>query len=155
MNEAEPKPKTDMDEYYEQSRRPLITQPKTPLGRIGCGAMLVVWFVLLSLPFGMLWLATGHDITINRGGTTPHASQYPFAQVHLIMDKDFRGLQFSTSRVVTNEETRFCYSQNINYLLWENRSGENVNTAPCTCFARDTIEGDWQALSDVSTDQCN
>ena len=77
--DVSPKPKTDMDEYYERSRRPLITQPKTPLGRIGCGALLVVWFFLLTLPFFMLWLGSGRVIQIGRGGDVPNAIQHPRA----------------------------------------------------------------------------
>ena len=147
MTETPPKPKSDMDEYYERSRRPLITQPTSRAGRIGCGMLVVIWFIVLTLPFAMLWLATGRNITLSRGGDAPLTSQHPRLRVQLVMESDFRGLQISRNGVLTNEDTLFCYDQSVNYLLWENRGDEDINISREICYERDTIDNEWQPLS--------
>ena len=146
---SDEQPVSEMDEYYARTRRQLIRKPTTLTGKIGCGALLVIWFGLLMLPFVMFWLAAGKNITIPRGNV-PEADQHPRWQVHLVMEKDNRGLQFLTTQVQRNNRNNVCVEAHVNYLLWE-RDDETNAAVYCQCYERDDTESLWTFTGTLNT----
>lgn len=143
---------SEMDEYYRRTRRRIIPRPTTPLGRLGCGAALVIWFSILLLPFAMFWLASGRTITIPHGNV-PEASEHPLFEVRLIMEIENRGLQVKRSQIVPDDEQRVCVQSNVNYLLWESEEGE-LTALYCECYERESAEDDWVYMG-IREGACN
>jgi len=133
---------SEMEEYYRRTRRTIIPRPTTPLGRLGCGAALVVWFTILLLPFAMF---------IPQGGI-PDASDHPRLEVRLIMDADNRGLQIKRAGVAQRDDESLCIQESVSYLLWETDE-ENANVVYCQCYQRESADAAW-ALSGTTDGVC-
>lgn len=149
MSEKQP---SEMDDYYQRTRRPLFRNPTTLKGKIGCGALLVIWFCALMLPFLMFWLASGRAVTIPRNNI-PDADQYPRFQMSLIMSQENRGLQLTTSNVQRNGENNLCVDVHVNYLLWASEDDDNA-AVYCDCFERSDSDADWVFIESLNT-TCN
>jgi hypothetical protein len=132
----------ELAEYYENSRKPLFSVPKNPLGRLGCGLLLVVWFVVLLLPCAMIYLAMGYTIFIPNGAI-PEPEQHPRFEIQLIMEIDNRGFKLSSSSIASETESRLCINNDANYLLWQ--SDETAQDSQyCQCYERRTVESSWR-----------
>lgn len=133
---------SEMDEYYERTRKPLFTFPDSPLGRAGCGTLVALWFVVLFVPLAMMWLALGNTITIPQPNA-PEPDQQPRFQVELLMSIENRGFKFTSSQVAQNTDTTLCMESDISYALWQ--SDDDADSATfCQCYIRQTTEDDWQ-----------
>lgn len=150
MNE-ESTTSAEMEEYYRQSRRPLIPRPTSPLGRFGCGVALVIWFGILLLPFAMFWLGSGRTITIPQGNI-PDASDHPVFEMRLIMDADNRGVQIKQSGVAERSDEQLCIEERVSYLLWQSEDNSE-NALYCQCYERETTESAWM-LSATTNGTC-
>lgn len=142
--------RSEMDDYYERSRKPLIPAPQTPAQRVLYGVVIAVWFIILMLPFAMFWLAIGNEITIGRGDAIPEADQHPRLQISLIMDVDNRGLRLFTTNVQRENETALCVEGYSNYVLWQSED-ENNNATYCQCYEREHPDADWQFVAQTLT----
>lgn len=131
-----------MDDYYERSRKPLFTIPKHPLGRLGCGLVLVGWFLLLLLPCAMIWLAVGNTITVPNNNL-PEPEQHPAFQVQLLMEAKNRGLLIHTSGIANQSDEQLCIANSVNYLLWESDRTAS-DTQYCQCYTRPSVESAWE-----------
>jgi len=132
---------SEMDEYYERTRRPLFKRPQTPLGKLGCNLLIVGWFLVLLLPITMVWLAFGNTITIPRNNI-PEAELHPRLQIQLIMSVENRGLQISRSNVQRTDETNLCVENQRSYLLWED-DGSALPATYCQCYQRADAQSEW------------
>ncbi|MCA9913863.1 MAG: hypothetical protein KC496_10965 [Anaerolineae bacterium] len=150
MNE-ESTTSAEMEEYYRQSRRPLIPRPTTPLARFGCGVVLVIWFAILLMPFAMFWLGSGRTITIPQGNI-PDASDHPYLEVRLVMDADNRGLQIKQAGVAERRDEQLCIEERVTYLLWQSEENSG-NALYCQCYERENAEAEW-ALSGTTDGRC-
>lgn len=143
---------TEMDEYYERTRKPLFTTPTSRVGRFGCGVIVFAWFLLLLTPCAMIWLGMGNTLSIPRVNV-PEPELHPALEVQLIMEIDNRGLKFTTTGVNQSGDLNLCIQNNINYLLWES----DTNSTPasyCQCYQRQDNQSDWeftQQLESVCT----
>jgi hypothetical protein len=123
----------ELADYYENSRKPLFTIPKNPIGRLGCGFGLLLWFIVLLLPCAMIFLAMGNTISIPNGNI-PEPEQHPRFEIQLIMEIDNRG--FKT-------ETKLCINNDANYLLWQ--SDETAEDSQyCQCYERRDAASNWR-----------
>lgn len=123
----------------ETSRR------RSPLRRLGCGVLVVFWFVLLLLPLAMFVLAVQGDITVPRFDAVPDPQEHPLLQVRLVMEVDYRGLGITSTSVHTGEN-ELCIQTQVRFLLWE---GEGDPATFCDCYTRDSSEVDWVFASTV------
>lgn len=140
---------SEMDEYYEQTRKPLFNMPTSPIGKAIFAMLLLLWFALLMLPCGMLWLAVGNTITISRNNI-PEPELHPRLEIQLIMDTDNRGLKFSSTGVSQADDLNLCVQNNINYFLWQN--DESAEPASyCQCYQREDIESEWEFIEQLET----
>lgn len=138
---------SEMDEYYARTRKPLFKMPDNRLGRLGCGVVIGLWFVVLTIPIAMIWLAIGNTITIPQSNV-PEPELHPRLQVQLIMEIENRGLKLTSASVMASDETRLCVENNINYLLWQ--SDESASPATyCQCYQRDDSEDEWNFIQQI------
>src|SRR5262245_51047915 len=107
----------ELADYYENSRKPLFTIPKNPLGRLGCGFVLLLWFIVLLLPCAMIYLAMGYTIAIPNGNI-PEPEQHPRFEIQLVMEIKNRGFKVSSSSIASETETQLCINNEANYVLW-------------------------------------
>ena len=143
---------SEMDEYYEQTRKPLFNIPNSPFGRFIFGILLVFWFIILLLPCGMLWLAVGNTITIARNNV-PEPELHPRLEIQLIMEIDNRGLKFTSTDIDQRDDLNICIENNIDYFLWENDTSA-VPASYCQCYQREDTESDWEFMEQLET-ACN
>lgn len=140
----------ELAEYYENSRKPLFRIPKNPLGRLGCLVLVLLWFMVLLLPCGMIYLATGNSITIPNGDI-PEPEQHPRLEIQLIMEIENRGLKLSSSSIASQSETELCINSSANYLLWQSDESA-TNSQYCQCYQR--VDESWQ-FTEQYEGQCN
>ncbi len=143
---------SEMDDYYARTRKPLFQIPDNRIGKLGCGVLIVLWFVVLTIPCAMIWLAVGNTLTIPHANV-PEPEQHPRLQIQLIMEIDNRGLKLTSSSLDQIDETNLCIENNINYLLWKS----DANAAPaiyCQCYQRDNSESEWEFTQQIES-ACN
>ncbi|GAB5489947.1 MAG: hypothetical protein Phog2KO_01620 [Phototrophicaceae bacterium] len=140
---------SEMDAYYEQTRKPLFNTPTSAVGRAIFAVLLVLWFTLLTLPCAMIWLAFGNTITIPRGNI-PESELHPRLEVQLIMEIDNRGLKFTTTDVSQSNDLNLCIENNIGYFLWENDTSAEP-ASYCQCYQREDAESEWEFIEQFET----
>ncbi len=118
-----------------------VVQKKPSLLRqMGCGFMLVIWFVMLLLPFAMIVLAVEGQIRIGHSGDIPDRHEHPLLQIDLLTEIDYRGLQITRTSV--NEKSgEICLETRVSYILWQ---GTGEPATYCDCYERDATESVWQ-----------
>lgn len=131
-------------------RKPtLITQlfPKrSPQRRIGCGVLLVIWFVILLTPCFLITLASQNEILITFSDVPGHQ-----ARIWLVMEADQRGVGLSSPSLFTpNADTR-CVQTDTRFLLWAGRANPSVY---CACEQRTSAAAPWLA-ADSDMQPCN
>ncbi|MEM9954220.1 MAG: hypothetical protein AAF846_21595 [Chloroflexota bacterium] len=149
---TQPPDMSEMDEYYERTRRPLFNIPDNRAGRFGCGLIIFGWFIVLLLPFTMIWLAFGNSLTIPRNNV-PESELHPRLQVQLVMEVNNRGLKFTSTSLNRSADTQLCIENNTNYLLWENDASASPATY-CQCYERPDAESEWQFSQQIES-SCN
>jgi hypothetical protein len=122
MSEMPPPPQKEtqdeMEAYYQRTRRPLITMPTSPLGRVGFFLALMFWFTFLSLPCGLFYLATVGEVRLGLSDV-PDAEEHPFFQLNLITEPRQRGLKFTRSISIRSEaQDLWCIQTHVDYWLW-------------------------------------
>lgn len=120
------------------AHEPLVLPPRrrSPLGRLGCGCALAVWFLLILTPCALGILATQGEITVNLGSAPGQQ-----LRVWLIMEPDERGIGVSSpARVTTSGDTGMCMQTDVRYLLWE---GEAESVSYCECYERASADASW------------
>lgn len=103
--------------------------------RVGCGAAVILWFLLLLTPCGLLLIAVTGEVTIPTGSLPGQETR-----LWLIMEADQRGLGISTAGVQSQSETRACLQINSRFLLWQGRAD---SVSYCECFTRTDAVDSW------------
>ncbi|MBL8164601.1 MAG: hypothetical protein JNJ61_21605 [Anaerolineae bacterium] len=114
------------------------------LRRLGCWLALVLWFVLLVTPCGLLYLATQNELQISLGELPGQT-----LRVWLVNESRLRGIAISSPSLVgNNSDGEVCLQTQVSFVLW---MGEGEGSRFCDCFARD---GDRWALTSTSAGEC-
>lgn len=140
---------SEMDEYYNETRKPLFNLPTSKFGRFGCGVLLVLWFIFLTLPCAMIWLAVGNTITVPHANI-PEPELHPRLEIQLIMQIDNRGLKFTTTSISESDTLNICVENNINYFLWESDSSA-TSAIYCQCYQRESTESEWNFVQQLES----
>ncbi|MFW5708772.1 MAG: hypothetical protein ACOCX5_00995 [Chloroflexota bacterium] len=148
---------TDQSEHAEQnSEYPLIDyvvvekRPRAWYKRPGCLVGIVIWFLVMLLPFALFVLAIEGDITLSYGGDVPDKHAHPLLQVRLVMEPDYRGLSITTASLHREGEANLCIQNNIRFILWQ---GEGDPVTYCQCYARASVDDEWTS-TDTSQGAC-
>lgn len=121
--------------YYERTRRPLFRVPQSRIGRVGCGIMTVLWFMLLLTPCAMFILATTGEIRLDHANI-PEPQDHPLISLSLSVDAFNSGLKISRSWIAAGEEQTTCVETVTNYLRWRS-DGTESTVVFCQCYRRD------------------
>lgn len=142
-------PEVEVDPSEPEPELPVAPIPKrlSPLRRVGCGLILVVWFLLLLTPCALIYLATQGEITIPTGSV-------PGQEVRLwLMTEDRnRGIGVSSAAVIGgNGTTDICLQTDVRYLLW---AGRGENASYCECYARASADAAWTSAAAAIPGAC-
>ena len=124
-----------------------------PLRRLGCGLLLVLWFMLLLTPCALFYLAANGEIRLwHTDIPEPHA--HPMLLISLVSEMDDRGLRLESSIVTRNDASTMatCVETNVRFLLWQSRSN-NQDVDYCDCYERENETGAW-ALDSTFAGNC-
>lgn len=129
-------------------------RPKRSLfSRLGCGIVLVIWFMILLTPCALLYLASNGEIRILHTDI-PDAYEHPRLSIELVSEVKSRGLRVINSSVVDNDldDNLMCVQTNVRFLLWQTNE-DNQDTAYCDCYERNESDAGW-SFSQSTPDIC-
>jgi hypothetical protein len=118
------------------------------LRRIGCGLLLIPWFVLLLTPCFVITLLAQQEIRVTWSDVPDDAFR-----IWLISEREARGLGVATSRRVEVSPQTVCTVIDVNFFMWQgdpNKIGA-LPSHQCACYRRDP--GRFFALS-VGPEAC-
>jgi hypothetical protein len=144
-------PKTAPRQPGASSLRPAAAKPAappkptSPLRRLGCGLLLVLWFVLLLTPCGLFLIAMTGELTVPTGGLPEQE-----LRIWLVMEADQRGLGISTGAPQDVTETAFCIQTDTRFALW---AGRGQPASYCDCYTRADAASAW-SLASVAQGAC-
>ncbi len=119
---------------------------RSPIRRIGCGCLLIGWFVILLLPCALIVLAVQQQIVISTGSAPGQETR-----IWLISEPTERGFGISTASARQTGDDTLCVQTNVRFLLW---AGQADPLSYCECYAR-TNAGDPWTLTGSSEDTCS
>lgn len=124
---------------------PAIPRRAHPLRRLGCGVLLVLWFIVLLAPCGLLMMAVNGEIALSQG-------ELPGQQFRmwLIMEADERGVGISSTSTQVTDETHICVQTDGRFVLWQG-SADPIHY--CECFTRSTAQDEW-SFSQMNEGAC-
>ena len=126
----------------------------SPMRRLGCSAMLVLWFTLLLAPCALFYFAANREVRLwHRDVPEPHA--HPLLLLSLVSEMDDRGLRIERSFVAGGgrSTTSTCIETNVRFLLWQSQS-DNQDVNYCDCYQRENEESAWM-LESAYSGHCN
>ena len=144
----------EQSSVIEESITEIPPQPKpSPLVRLGCGALLVIWFTILLMPFALFYLATTGEIRIEHNDI-PDPYEHPRLSIELVTEADSRGLRIVNSAIVDNapDDDALCIQTNVRFLLWQTNE-ENQDVSYCDCYVRSNADAEW-TFDQTTPDAC-
>jgi len=101
---------------------------KRTLRRLGCGLLLMLWFLLLLTPCLFIVLITQHEIVLAHSDIPEDD-----LRVWLIQEADQRGFAISNSRRVSAPNDEVCTLTDVRFFLWKGKGDPNHY---CSCYVR-------------------
>lgn len=95
------------------------------LRRPGCLFGLILWCIVMLLPFAMVILAVESHITWSHGKGMPERAEHPRLEIRLLSEIDYRGLSITNSSIKFEDDTNMSVQTNVRFFLWEGE-GESV-----------------------------
>lgn len=123
------------------------TKKRTPLQRVGCAVLIIIWFVIMLIPMALIILAIEGNITVHHGRSVPDRHEHPRLQIRLITELDYRGFQITNSTLDQDSEANLCIQTNVRYILWQ---GDGEDAQFCDCYSRENPDRDWQFTGTTS-----
>jgi hypothetical protein len=105
--------------------------------RVGCAIAVLVWAILMLIPFFLFLLALRGEITIDTGSAPEQR-----LRVWLIMDATQRGIGISTASASERADGDVCVQTEVRFILWQGRP--EASREYCECHQR-TEAGQWVA----------
>lgn len=125
---------------------PELPRRRSPLRRLGCGLMLVIWFAILLLPCALVVIAVRQEIVISQGDAPGQQTRF-----WLISEADQRGFGLSTASVMQISENALCVQTNVHFYLW---TGSADPLTYCECYERVNADAPW-SLTSTSDGVCS
>jgi len=122
----------EQKDYYERTRRPLFRTPQSRLGKMGCGVLTILWFMVLLLPCAMFVLATSGEIRIDHP-SIPEPQDHPLLSLSLSVDAYNSGLKISRSWIAFDQASNACVETVTHYLRWRS-DGTESTVIFCQCY---------------------
>lgn len=118
-------------------------RPARFVRRLGCGALLMVWFVLMLWPCVLLTVIMEGEFVVTISDRPNHD-----ARIFNVQSDDTRGFGFSYAEVQEESSERLCIKTYVRYIMWE---GSNEPVDYCRCYER--VDEQW-LTSPAVNDQC-
>ncbi len=109
------------------------------LKRLGCGLLLVLWFLVLLTPCALIALATQGEIVLTHSDV-PNDD----LRIWLIQEAGQRGIAVSNARRVDAANATTCTLTDVRFLLWQGTGGEAQHY--CSCYAHQ--ETGWSSVAE-------
>jgi hypothetical protein len=110
---------------------------------LGCGLLVIIWFMLLLLPCALFMLATQERITVTLGGAPEQA-----LKIWLVNEARQRGIAFSYGWVAAGDnDLTVCVQTETRFALW---TGSGDPASYCDCYDRASRDAAWSLVSTVS-----
>ena len=121
-----------------------------PIVRLGCGALLAFWFILLLIPCALFYLAANGEIRFWHRDI-PQSHSHPLLLISLVSQADNRGLRIENSSAVDNgaDETSICIQTLVRFALWETNE-DSQDVSYCDCYRRVDAAAVWELDSTFS-----
>jgi hypothetical protein len=116
---------------------------KRKLRRAGCGALVVIWFILLLTPCLFVVLVTQREIVLTHSDI-PNDD----FRVWLIQEPRQRGIALSNSRRVSAANDAVCTLIDVRFIMWQGQ-GDPIHY--CSCYTRQ--ETSWVSIAE-GTEAC-
>lgn len=127
------------DTTHTAESEPISSAPRRSLlRRVGYAVAVLIWALLMSIPFLLFVLAVRGEISITTGDAPEQR-----LRIWLIMDAAQRGVGISTAAAARNGDNT-CVQTDVRFVLWQGKP-EEPHTY-CECYQR-TVDGEWTALS--------
>ena len=117
---------------------------RSPLRRLGCLVLLLVWAVVMLIPFAFLIVAIRGEITILYGVNIPDRYEHPRIQIRLINEVDYRGFNVTNATLHYGRDNDLCIQTNVRFLLWQ---GEADAVEFCDCYTRNSDDDVWMLMN--------
>ncbi len=98
------------------------------LRRLGCAALLALWFLLLLTPCLGFVLVVQHEIVLTHSDLPDDTFR-----IWLIQQIDQRGIAFSSARRIDLPNQTACTVTDARFVLWQ---GQGAPTHFCSCYTR-------------------
>lgn len=98
------------------------------LRRMGCGAMLAVWFALMLSPCVIVTVLVEGEFVVKLSDKPNHN-----LRMFNVDTDDRRGFGFSYGEVERETDEELCVITHVRYIMWR---GENSPVDYCQCYAR-------------------
>jgi hypothetical protein len=117
----------------------LVSRLPRPVRRFGCGALLVLWFTLLTTPCFVIVLAIQGEIALAY-------SDIPEDQfrIWLVQQIRERGVAISNSRRV-DVEGGVCTIIDTRFFLWQGRAEP---AHQCSCYSKEEGQTFWRSFAE-------
>ncbi len=109
------------------------------LRRIGCGILIVLWFMLLTLPCLAVVLATQHEIVLAHSDIPDDNFR-----IWLIQDARQRGIAISNSRRVDGPNGAICTVTDGKFLMWQGQPADPPHF--CSCYTHQ--DNTWSSVAE-------
>ncbi|MBK8025947.1 MAG: hypothetical protein IPK19_32330 [Chloroflexi bacterium] len=131
--------------YIEQLTPEAPPKRRSPLRRMGCILVLIVWFAVLLTPCLLLTLAIQGELRVATGGAPGQE-----LRAWVIMEADTRGVGVSNGVVRSSDAQTVCVETTITYVLW---AGQEDGHTYCECYQRASDDAPW-SMSETTEGTC-
>ncbi len=97
---------------------------------------IVLWVVILMIPFLFVVLALRGEVSFGLAGDFPDNE----LRIWMVMEPRERGIGYSSPVVIAEDDTTLQVETRVRYLLWE---GDNEALAYCYTYTRDSADDSW------------
>jgi hypothetical protein len=111
---------------------------KRRLGRVGCGVLVVLWFLLLLTPCLVVVLLTQREIVLIHSDV-PNDD----FRIWLISEPRERGFAISNARRVSAANNAVCTLTDVRFIMWQGK-GDPIHY--CSCYTRQN--NTWMSIAE-------
>jgi hypothetical protein len=116
----------------------IVLPPRTsPMRRLGCFIVVIIWFAILLTPCLCFVLASQGEVAIQLGDVPGQS-----LRIWLLNESRQRGIGISRPSISTQGDL-MCVQTDVSFFLW---AGSAEGTIYCECYTQPDEEG-WQFVS--------
>lgn len=130
-------------ESHAEIETPQPKTRRTPLQRLGCVVVLLVWLVMALIPCFAITLATQQEVIIPLGNAPTQQLRF-----WLVMNANQRGIGVANPSVMQANENALCVETTYNFHLWMGSAESGVS---CDCYQCDAQDSAWRLMTTANS----